>query len=132
MCDYSLEHLTTRDAVAGDKLIATRFSSGTIGFSSVDGYSNTPVCLRPGTELVFENIQTRSGFFGFFKKFENKTAKFEKLPGSINTHRDAVVFDDGTLIILHNLRQGQKATVIQLPVASSKVTASEPVTEPAE
>jgi hypothetical protein len=56
MCDYSLRHVASRPARAGDKLVSTSFvNSGTRGFAAV-GEPNVAVCLLPGTELAFEEI----------------------------------------------------------------------------
>ena len=54
MCDYSLEHVASRPAKIGDKLVTTRFGhSFTGGFCAI-GEPNVAVCLRPGTELAFD------------------------------------------------------------------------------
>src|SRR3981081_1312976 len=54
MCDYSLEHLASRPAKVGDKLVSTKFpNSITRGFSA-GGDPNGAFCLMPGTELAFE------------------------------------------------------------------------------
>ncbi len=54
MCDYSLEHVASRAATVADRLIVTPFS-GTItrGFAGA-GDLNRAVCLRPGTEIAFD------------------------------------------------------------------------------
>ena len=53
MCDYSLEHLASRPAKVGDKLITTRFGHAlTGGFCAVD-QPQVAVCVQPGTELAF-------------------------------------------------------------------------------
>jgi hypothetical protein len=52
MCDYSLQHVASRPARMGDKLVSTRFlNSGTRGFAAIDE-PNVAVCLLPGTELA--------------------------------------------------------------------------------
>ena len=54
MCDYSLEHLASRPAKVGDKLVSTKFTNSiTRGFTAI-GEPNVAVCLMPGTELAFE------------------------------------------------------------------------------
>ena len=54
MCDYSLEHVASREAAVADKLVSTSFSNTiTRGFAAADDLI-TAVCLRPGTEIAFE------------------------------------------------------------------------------
>jgi hypothetical protein len=58
MCDYSLHAVATRPAEVAETLISTNFSTGTHGFAS-PGDPKVAVCLRPGTEIAFENdVQT--------------------------------------------------------------------------
>jgi hypothetical protein len=50
MCDYSLQHVATRAAKVGDKLVSTQFvNSITRGFSAI-GEPSVAVCL-PGVRL---------------------------------------------------------------------------------
>jgi len=59
MCDYSLEHLASRPAKVGDKLVSTKFSNSiTRGFAAI-GEPNVAVCLMPGTEIAFDDEVTR-------------------------------------------------------------------------
>ena len=51
MCDYSLEHLTSRPAKVGEKLTTRQFNS-TSGFAAPEDI-NMAVCVLPGTELAF-------------------------------------------------------------------------------
>ena len=55
MCDYSLERVASRPAVAADRLVSTNFTgTSTRGFAGA-GDLNTAVCLRPGTEIAFDS-----------------------------------------------------------------------------
>jgi hypothetical protein len=119
MCDYSLHHVAHRPAKVGDKLVSTRFqSSSTRGFMA-EGEPGVAICVPPGTELAFaDNVHCEGRMW--------------PLPGRILTHRvarfrnvnhnnsyayhDALEFPDGTLLLLTDLREGQHATVLQLPV----------------
>ena len=48
------QHVATRAAKVGDKLVSTQFvNSNTRGFSAIEE-PNVAVCLLPGTELVFD------------------------------------------------------------------------------
>ena len=66
MCDYSLSHLQSRPATVSDRLVVSRFNSScTLGFTAVGDTSNAVVCLRPGTELVFDKpVQVSRILFG--------------------------------------------------------------------
>jgi hypothetical protein len=117
MCDYSLDHVRSRPAVLGDRLISTRFlDSCTRGFASMSE-PNVAVCLLPGTELAFDKELRREGTFFFSKKFRHKVARFR----AVNEHRpdlhhDALELPDGQIVLVTELKEGQHATVLQLPV----------------
>lgn len=150
MCDYSLEHMQSRPAVVGDKLVTTFWpSSITRGFSAV-GDPGVAVCLLPGTELAFDGNITYDHALGFFptKTYEAKTAIFrhtnENMPYQ---HHDTLELPDGRAVLLTRLVPGQTATVLQLPATEKPVEVVEkpaaeepaevedqpvPVTEPAD
>jgi hypothetical protein len=121
MCDYSLHLVASRPAKAGDKLETTCFyGTTTRGFAAV-GEPNVAVCLLPGTEIAFEQeVEYRRGL-GFFMtgKVRAKTARFRQVNNATPTmHHDALEFPDGQTVLLTRLRDGQRATVLQLPAAS--------------
>ena len=63
MCDYSLHAVATRPAEVAETLVSTNFFTGTHGFASPDD-PKVAVCLRPGTEIAFENdVQTDGMMF---------------------------------------------------------------------
>ena len=114
MCDYSLQFVASRPAKVGDKLISTRFNNSTTrGFTAV-GEPNVAVCLLPGTEVVFE----REVEYDLFpnRKLEEKVARFRQVNmDKPDTHRDAVEFANGEIVLVTRLYEGQYATVLQLP-----------------
>jgi hypothetical protein len=117
MCDYSLEHLASRPAKVGDRLVSTRFSySGTCGFAAV-GEPNIAVCLSPGTELAFDEDLKCEGRFGFrFRRLPYRVARFREIDKELpNVHHDALELPDGQIILVTKLREGQHVTVLQLP-----------------
>ena len=119
MCDYSLEHLASRPAKIGDKLVTTHFKhTPTGGFCAV-GEPNIAVCLRPGTELAFEReIENLSGFWMRPKKLGSKVARFRRVNQDCQAaHHDALELPNGQIVLLTRLCEGQFATVIQLPTA---------------
>jgi hypothetical protein len=129
MCDYSLQHVASRPARVGDKLVSTRFlNSGTRGFAAV-GEPNVAVCLLPGTELAFEeNLQFEAAYGFGFKRLQHKVARFRQVDkDQPSVHHDALEFPDGQIVKLTKLRPGQHATVLQMPVRPREIT---PETEP--
>jgi hypothetical protein len=51
-----------------------------------------------------------------------KVVRFRQInPGNPHTHHDAVEFPNGKTVLLTSLREGQKATVLQLPASSQVV-----------
>jgi len=117
MCDYSLEHLTSRPAKVGDKLVTTRFKHSLTGGFCAIGEPNAAVCLKPGTELAFEReIEIPSGFWQRPKKTRAKVARFRQVnEGCRSMHHDALELPGGKIVLLTSLTAGQLATVIQLP-----------------
>jgi len=126
MCDFSLHSIKSRPAKIGDKLTTRDFGTGTRGFSASEDAS-VAVCLRPGTELSFTGEVTFSatGLLGWWNKVINhKTAIFRQINKErVSAHHDALGFSDGQIVLLTSLREGQQATVLQLP--AEPVTAVE-------
>jgi hypothetical protein len=123
MCDYSLHLVASRPATVGDKLVTTSFPhTVTRGFASLDD-RNVAVCLLPGTELAFEEeVRCETGFVLSWR-LGHRVAKFQQVnKGRSNVHRDALEFPDGKIVLLTQLCEGQRATVLQLP-APPRVTA---------
>ena len=117
MCDYSLEHVASRPARVGDKLVSTRFNySGTRGFAALDE-PNVAVCLLPGTELSFEAEVKCESNFGFgSKRLPCRVARFLEIDkDKPNVHHDALEMPDGQIVLVTKLIGGQRATVLQLP-----------------
>jgi hypothetical protein len=116
MCDYSLEHLASRPAKVGDKLVTTSFrSSLTVGFCAL-GEPSVAVCLQPGTELAFEGEIELPARFWKARKLGACMARFRRINEGCRTmHHDALELPGGKVVLLTALREGQFATVIQLP-----------------
>jgi hypothetical protein len=118
MCDYSLVNAKSRSAKVGDKLTTRNFGTGTRGFAA-PGDATTAVCVLPGTELAFSQEPTcaASGFLGWgTKTIKHKTAIFRQVnKDQPRVHHDALEFPDGQMILLTEMREGQEATVLQLP-----------------
>jgi hypothetical protein len=119
MCDYSLHNVKTRPAKVGDKLTSRDFGTRTRGFSAPEDM-NVAVCLIPGTELSFTDKVRRVGLWPWSKNTINhKTAIFRQInQDDPKTHHDALEFPDGRIVLLTFLKEGQQATVLQLPAAA--------------
>jgi hypothetical protein len=116
MCDYSLHAVATRPAEVAETLVSTNFSTGTHGFASPDD-PKVAVCLRPGTEIAFEN-EVETGGMVFRKSVGDRLARFRQI--NLNRryqHHDALEFSNGTIVLVTNLAAGQRATVLQLPAS---------------
>jgi hypothetical protein len=130
MCDYSLESVASRPAKVGDKVKSTRFSNSiTRGFAAVSE-PDIAVCLRPGTEIVFDQQVVYSRGFGAtppydgYLTLQHRVARFRQIDTNRpNTHHDALEFPDGTIALVTMLREGLAATVLQLPADADEVSA---------
>ena len=118
MCDYSLHSVKSRPAKVGDKLTTRNFGTGTRGFAASEN-ANVAVCVLPGTELSFvDDVRCLStGLLVWRDRVINhRTAIFRQLNKErAATHHDALEFPDGRIVLLTSLREGQEATVLQLP-----------------
>ena len=117
MCDYSLHAVATRPAEVADTLVSTKFRSTTTrGFASPD-HPQVAVCLRPGTEIAFENDVQTDGMM-FRKNIGARLARFRQI--GLNRpaqHHDALEFSNGAIVLVTVLTAGQRATVLQLPAS---------------
>lgn len=124
MCDYSLSSVRSQPASVGDKLITRNFGTGTRGFCTPQD-TDVAVCVLPGTELAFaDDVRCEStGLLPWRGKvIKHKTAIFRQVNKErLAAHHDAMEFPDGQVVLLTLLREGQQATVLQLP-AQPKTT----------
>ncbi len=132
MCDYSLHTVASRPAKVGDKLISTSFrNSITRGFAAIDE-PRVAVCLLPGTEIAFEEeVEYHHPFRRLvpmfrYSRITGKVARFRHVNLSDpNAHHDALEFPSGEIVLLTRLREGQRATVLQLPAGTTSSEAQE-------
>src|SRR5262249_32512735 len=121
MCDYSLHNVASRPAKIGDNLVTQRFPmTFTRGLAAV-GEPTVAVCLLPGTEIaVAEEVEWDRPFAAFRRKPRlGKVVRFRQIDtDKPAAHHDAVEFPNGTIVLLTRLREGQRATVLQLPPSS--------------
>src|ERR1700712_2168417 len=117
MCDYSLHAVATRPAQVGETLITTTFrGTSTRGFAS-ESDTAVAVCMLPGTELAFaENVKYDNRWI-WTREISFRVGKFGAVdPDVPHRHHDAIEFPDGTNVLVTLLSEGQRATVLQLPV----------------
>ena len=122
MCDYSLEHVASRAAEVGDRLVSTRFGDSiTRGFSA-ENHPGVAVCLRPGTELAFErDVEFDHVLSRGREAMPARVARFRQIDTeSPHVHHDALAFPDGRVVLLTRLVEGQHAIVLQLPAMASE------------
>ena len=117
MCDYSLHAVASRPAQVGETLITTTFrGTSTRGFASVNE-PDVAVCIRPGTELAFaENVRYDNRWI-WTRQVNFRVGKFGVTDQHIpDRHHDTIEFPDGSRVLVTLLCEGQRATVLQLPV----------------
>ena len=117
MCDYSLHAMATRPAVVGETLISTTFrGTSTRGFAS-EREPAVAVCMLPGTELAFAQDVKYDSRWIWTKTIGFRVGKFNAInPHVRERHHDAIEFPDGSHVLVTQLCEGQRATVLQLPV----------------
>jgi hypothetical protein len=104
-------------------LVVTNFyGTTTRGFAS-PGEPGVAVCLRPGTEIAFEEDARREGLL-FHRKVGDRVARFRQVDMANPTvHHDALEFPDGTIVKVNNLVIGQRVRIVQLPAEPNAVPA---------
>jgi hypothetical protein len=117
MCDYSLQAVASRPAKVGETLITTTFrGTSTRGFAS-ENEAAVAVCLLPGTELAFAHDVKYDNRWIWTREIDFRVGKFGAIdPDVPHRHHDAIEFPDGTNVLVTLLSEGQRATVLQLPV----------------
>lgn len=117
MCDYSLHAVATRPAQVGETLITTTFrGTSTRGFAS-EREPAVAVCMLPGTELAFAQDVQYDNRWIWTKAIKFRVGKFGAIdPDVPHRHHDAIEFPDGSNVLVTQLCEGQRATVLQLPV----------------
>jgi len=118
MCDYSLQHVAHRPAAVGDRLVSTRFRNSTTHGFMAPGEPEVAICVLPGTELAFDDdVEYRPQFLSFRnKKIPERVARFRNINAdNPHAYHDALEFPGGRIVLLTDLAEGQRVTVLQLP-----------------
>ena len=149
MCDYSLMAMPSRLAVSGDELVVHRFDAKSVGLAAGSDVrrayrygkarneglwawlrrslrpADTPirtVCVPPGARLLIRDISAKlQRECGFCEKVEE--AVFTQVSNTVNTFRDAVRFQNGVVVLLQRLDEGQSVRVVDLSSAAVQLTA---------
>ena len=123
MCDYSLHAVTSRPAEVGEELVTTTFrGTSTRGFAS-ERDMGVAVCLLPGTELAFTEEVRYDNRWIWTRTINSRVGKFGKIDPLVpERHHDAVEFPDGNYVLVTQLVEGQRVTVLQLPVTRQPAT----------
>jgi hypothetical protein len=130
MCDYSLHAVASRPAKVGETLVTTTFrGTSTRGFAS-ENEPAVAVCMLPGTELAFADDVKYDSRWIWTKTIRSRVAKFNAIERHVpDRHHDAIEFADGSQVLVTQLCEGQRVTVLQLPVTKQP---GETKTNPAE
>jgi hypothetical protein len=73
--------------------------------------------MLPGTELAFAGNVKYDNRWIWTKTVSYRVGKFGAIdPDVPHRHHDAIEFPDGTRVLVTQLCEGQRATVLQLPV----------------
>jgi hypothetical protein len=141
MCDYSLGGLPNRLAVDGEELIVHRFPTGSIGLAAPldllrklsearqedqslwrriksliapasDCRPVGAVCVPPGACLVLKSIPLDLRYR--WDVGMDERVFFVQTSAEANTYRDALDFRNGHKVLLQELREGMRLTVVSL------------------
>jgi hypothetical protein len=136
--------LPNRLAAEGEELVAHRFLTSTIGFTSLQeaqaiaeargaqkrsgfwaaikslfsvetGPSATAVCIPPGARLSLQDMPER--LQSEFDVGPNEEVTFTQLTAQPYAYRDAIRFNNGREVLLQKLEPGQRAVVLRLALA---------------
>ena len=89
------------------------------------------VCLLPGTELAFaDNVKYDSRWF-WTRRSVFRVGKLGEIDRHLpDRHHDTIEFPDGSKVLVTLLREGQRATVLQLPAVKRGALRPVPVDTP--
>jgi hypothetical protein len=122
MCDYSLHAVASRPAEVGEELVTTTFrGTSTRGLAS-EKEPGVAVCLLPGTELAFTEEVRYDNRWIWTRTINSRVGKFGKIDPLVpERHHDAIEFPDGNYVLVTQLVEGQRVTVLQMPVTRAPV-----------
>lgn len=118
MCNYSLEVLKSRDAIAGERLETRRFYTGSLGFASAKE-PDVAVCIKNGVTLLLRDVprELRSELkigaeaIATFATVHRRRRWWDIWTLTGDDH-DALLFSGGTTILISSLPEGLTADVL--------------------
>ena len=118
MCDYSLHAVESRPARVGETLITTTFRGTSTRWFASEADPAVAVCMLPGTELAFaENVKYDNRWI-WTKTKDFSVGKFNEIAPEVpDRHHDAIEFPDGSHVLVTQLCEGQRVSVLQLPAS---------------
>ena len=142
MCDYSLMGVPNRLAKEGEDLVVIRFPTGSRGLTQCEESSNgegpqtrphffksivqllfgnpqgtkVAVCIPPGARLLLGDIP--QGLQESLKVGSTEEVTFTQLTAKPHVYRDAVRFKNGCELLVQQLEDGQRVTVLDLSLAA--------------
>ncbi len=139
MCDYSLEGFATREAKAGDRLVAAPLGDhGALGFVTPET-PDVAVCLVPGAKVRLDQVP--EDLQADLRISRGDIARFVQrdLASNVLGFRDALAFDhhmDGVTVLIQDLQADVTIEVITVssdsaPVDNVQAPTDERVLEPA-
>jgi len=119
--------VATRPAEVGETLITTTFKgTSTRGFAS-EKEPAVAVCMMPGTELAFAEDVKYDNRWIWTRAVNFRVGKFGTIdPHLPHRHHDAIEFPDGNYVLVTQLCEGQRVTVLQLPVGQQAAAHARP------
>lgn len=117
MGEFSRRHIGTRQAEPGEELVLTTFGTGKVrGFAAV-GEPKVAVGLPPGTEIRFAAAVSADAEAGAATgAIGHQLARIRQIiVDNPSVHHDAVELAGSQFILLTQLCEGQRVTVVRLP-----------------
>src|SRR5881398_2388417 len=86
--------------------------------------------MLPGTELAFAEDVKYDNRWIWTRTTDWRVGKFNQIePEVSDRHHDAIEFPDGSRVLVTQLCEGQRATVLQLPVTNRVADKAQPTAE---
>lgn len=136
----SLRSARNRSARQGEELVVQRFDMGSLGFVSVDDLEQlkqkeygaweellgwlfpismniTRVCVQPGAHLLLTNVPRNVQ--QALEIGASEEVVFRQISGRDYSYHAALMLPDGTQVLVQDLCEGVRATVLCLPADAS-------------
>jgi hypothetical protein len=124
MGEFSRRHIRPRLAEPGEELVLTSFGSGNVRGFAATGDLAVAVGLPPGTEIRFTApVATESAGGAADAVAGRQVARLRQvIVDNPSIHHDALEFGGAQLVLLTQLCEGQRVTVVRLPPSEEAAT----------